>query len=196
MIKENNKSLPLSIKIAAYILIGLGIACTLICLISNGFSIKQNISGAIELIGIIVGALYFYKGAGKPENTFYKSYFLIFSLTFVAEYAIFSIFGGHKDYVADNELFIQMFIDMLCYGNYLVLALAKDLGKKMSLGLAIASAVLYLIYLIPTFTDLAYYTPSQTTFEVAEAVSYLASSAFNIIIVYAKYFDKDARGTK
>jgi len=155
-------------------------------------SIYANILGIVKdnnslqyifnLLAIIFALAYCFIGYKKKGNLYYR---------------LFSGFLALKEMMAIMHIGVYetvpgytFIIFTICYGVYLLLAVAKDLGKELSL-------VLTLVNVILSAFSFAY---------VAMNVQYISVITYNstrlvltlvlLIMVYAKYNDKKVRGTK
>ncbi len=89
----------------------------------------------------------------------------------------------------------MLFMYLIIYGNLLLLAVAKDLGKKVSIGLATCNLVFYVIsFLKNVFTEAA--TAIEKADNVIISTVWLVLAVITVLMTIAKYVDKTSRNTK
>lgn len=95
----------------------------------------------------------------------------------------------------DGEFVVSLFFGMLCYGNYLCIALAKDLGKKVTIGMISCNIMLYIIYSAVLLID-AVKENQFDSMMFLQYLSYVPSCTIDLIIAKAKYRDKSIRASQ
>jgi len=155
-------------------------------------SIYANILGIIEdnstiqyifnLSAIAFALHYYFVGYKKKGNKYYRLFAGFLALKEMAAIT----------YIAINEEVpaFTFIVLLLCFGICLIIAVAKDLGKKLSLALAISQIVISIITLAFVAINVRYI--SVITYNATRLL--LASTL--MLMVYVKYIDKETRGTK
>ena len=178
--------------VAAYILGAVSAAFSVFFIVKDVASTSAIITGIIDLAIIFVAMGYFFHGSGKTESIRYRLYFLLNAAAYPLSYLIALLIG---DYMQDGEFVVSLFFGMLCYGNYLCIALAKDLGKKVTIGMISCNIILYIIYSAILLID-AVKENQFDSMMFLQYLSYVPSCAIDLIIAKAKYHDKSIRASQ
>jgi len=155
-------------------------------------SIYANVLGILKdsnilqyvfnLLAILFAFAYCFVGYKKNGNLYYR---LFCGFLALKEMMAITYIGLYENVPA-----FTFIIFLICYGSYLVMAVAKDLGKEVSLILALVNTVLSAIAFVFVAINAQYI--SVITYNSTRLVLTLVL----LIMVYAKYTDKKIRGTK
>jgi len=135
-----------------------------------------------NLLAIILAFAYYFVGYKKKGNLYYR----LFSGFLALKEMLAIMYIG----VYENVPAYTFIIFTICFGVYLILAVAKDLGKKLSFVLAsinIALSAFAFAYVAMNVKYISVITYNSTR---------LILTLVLIIMVYVKYNDKEIRGTK
>ena len=150
---------------------------------TNNMDVFYKIEAIADLLALAGASIYLVLGYKKGVASIYKACMYICGLHALLVTAL-----------AINEeiKYIPVIFCAISYGNIFLLALGKDLGKKMSLGLAITVVLLRTFGFVSSIFER---TGVFNTYSIL-ILSQLVLALFVLIIVYAKYTDKKNRGTK
>lgn len=182
---NNNKVFNIFTVINLALLCVCLIGCVYVIAYAESISIK--IEAVAEIIATLAVIQYFAMGAKKDAAKFYKTFLLLEAGTFLIDMLGF-IFEGPVTVPA-----FYLFLILILYGNTLLLAIAKDLGKATTLSLASFNLTVYTVLLIIAFingaakTDVVNFILNLTWFALA---------GITLLMTIAKYMDKKARNTK
>ncbi len=192
MKEELKKRASSPIAIVIYILVFVQIVAS-VYLTANNAAVPDILAAFITVIGKIFALVYFARGFGKDDSKYYRGYFLIGAVTYIID-DFFLIFAESGP-VSNAASMIYLLIEMICYGNMLVIGLSKDIGKKWSLALVLINLAIYV-------AELVYYCATcdlQTMDGLRWVIGYVlwvAGAVVSVLMVVAKYRDKAQRGTK
>lgn len=179
-------------------IVRVGIINSLLLVISIVLLIINNATRTVEplylindlvcLATIISALIYTFKGYGKSASNSYKVFFILF--------ALYKIFNFASDIKGDmTGEFLNVHINEILLAimtiNALVLAFAKDLGKKKSYGLVCASLLLQLVSSIRMFILYSSFSAIVIVYIVQIVLAFVACT-----FVATKYADKESRGAK
>lgn len=191
---EQSHNLQKPLAFADLILILL-CAAGCVYIFASGCGVYYILSAAAELLSLIFSVLYFVKGFQKDAAKYYRLFLLFYALTYPVE--VLAAVLGYEQIGVSSVLPVSAVFSMLLYGNTLILAVGKDLGKKVS----------YLLCGINVFSDLipviGCMIPGAVTFAnekiAASSIilycTWLILSLNAFVMTAAKYRDKAARGT-
>lgn len=138
---------------------------------------------AVDVVSIVVSFLYFAKGYKKDAAKYFKLAFLFEASTYILDYLYLAV--SPIALVNEPATYITIAISVIMYGNTLLVAVAKDLGKKASFFIYGSNTVLYLVNLLLSINiDIA----SQIS-----SIIWLSLSIVGLIMIEAKYIDKENR---
>lgn len=150
---------------------------------SNNMDVFYKIEAIADLLALLGASIYLVLGYKKGVASVFKTSMYICALHALLVTAL---------AVNEEVKYIPVISCAISYGNIFLLALGKDLGKKMSYGLAITVVILRTLGFVSSiFSGLGLFN----TYSVL-VLSQLVLALFVLIIVYAKYTDKKSRGTK
>lgn len=192
-IKLKTGRAPGALIIVAYILTFLEI-CAAVFLMTKITSFAEIAILVVSLIAKVLAILYFAKGYGKNANLYFRWYFLMLAFSLLIEnfLCIFADYGMIS--YSDSMVFVVQ--EMICYGNLLLIGLAKDLGKKLSVTLV---SVNILVFVVRSFQSIYAYSlaPSDDGLVTMIATgAWFLGSIVRLLMVLAKYSDKESRGSK
>lgn len=186
-IKENK-----IMSVVTYINLVLIGVCIIGCL--YGIAITQNawfiVDALVEIIALIASITYFAMGYKKDAARYYKLFMLLQAATFVVEYLVSSFIDN-----TEPASGVLIAFSLVLYGNTLMLALAKDLGKKVTIGIASFNLVVYTAVLVGSLFD-DYLTSVARTDTIILATTWFALAGITLLMTIAKYVDKAKRNTK
>lgn len=149
---------------------------------TSSAGIMAKIAAAFAGCALLNGIMYFAEGAKKSVASYFHDY--------VISYAISELVSVAAILTAlDKGYLPAIMTTVLCYGALGVLAVAKDLGKINSYILSGSVTVIKLIWLICVLVLF-----QENIASVASAASSFALSYALLVMVFAKYADKEERG--
>lgn len=187
--EKENKAMTI-VTYANLVLIGL---CIIGCLygITVTKSIYFMIDAVVEIIALIASITYFAMGYKKDAAKYYKMFMLLQAATYIVEYLISTYLDG---IVSTTGIFTAF--SLILYGNTLMLGLAKDLGKKATIGIASFNLAIYAATFIGSFFSEKYVSAVEKTDTIIMAATWFALAGITLLMTIAKYVDKSKRNTK
>lgn len=169
-------------------LLVVSLSCLVLAIALNIYGLSKgfNFQLVVNLLAIAVEAAYFLDGYRKKSNKLFRA-FMGF-LTVKEGYALLSMT------VIENQSFIPCFIVLVIYSGILVLAVGKDLGKRVSFIIGYAVVFLSLICVISG----AVIVPPTNSLGILILVYNLTRLIINLellVMLIAKYRDKHIRHT-
>ena len=161
---------------------------SLIRMIINGGVAIGLISIVLNMVALTVGLIYLLRGYKKEAANYYKAFMWILV---VAE--LFEAVARICSFV--NARPFEIFACILPFAFFLLLAGAKDYGKKVSFILSIALLLSMILQIIPAVAFLRN-TRSMITYVVIDFIGQFVIAGITVIMVCEKYIDKEARGAK
>lgn len=146
-------------------------------------------------IAIAIGMLYLYKGYKKEDSKLYKAFLIAYGILLFFRAPACCLIYPLRPYAAMGSI-------VCCVGTFGVVAViffAKDLGRKISLGLALYSLIttyLLAIFLFILCKGSLRGGDSATLAFNVSAVRQTVLATFLYVLVRSKYVDKTERGTK
>ena len=177
--KDTRKQLKIA-GIINTILIIAAIVLSFVYKTSDTWGIIIKVAG---IVALLAGGVYAVTGYQKDSSDFYKIFMVIYAI----HLALF-IISGIKNSIDSGDSFVPVIINFIVLVVALVLAFAKDLGKKESFRMAI----LIFAFQLVNFIFIIIVNPKYIIPFFVELVLTCLTSLF----VAAKYTDKDIRGTK
>ena len=171
---------------AAYILLATSFALSFYLLTHTQGEVF--IISIIEIIAIICGFLYFWKGYKKDASKYFRAMMFLTASTYVIDYIILSITGSAISATAN---YFDVAIVLIMYGNYLLLAVAKDLGEKTTKTLIFINILAYIVALITSITEYG-----NDINIILQSIEWIISAVVVYFMAKAKYIDKSNRNTK
>ena len=178
---------------AVLILLG-AVGCVYI--LTSNCGIYYSVSAIVELIALIFSVFYYLKGYQKNAAGDYRLYMLLYAFTYLVENVACAL--DYDNIGVESKVSLTIVFSMLLYGNALILAIGKDLGKKLSYTLCGVNIFVYVLPLIGMAIP-GLITFANEAFEVSGVVLYAIwlILAFNtLVMTIAKYADKAARNTQ
>lgn len=167
-----------------------GIATGILIATSDESGILLKISSLCALAALLFAGYYIISGYTKDAAKFYKSFAFLFAVSQLSA-MICSLFESTLNIV-----------DITCYffglAFIVLMIFKKNLGKKVSLilcGIIIILCVISLSIAIQTATGIDLGDNLLGTLTTARGVIQILLGVLFGIMTYAKYLDKDARGT-
>lgn len=193
MSANSTKRMPEPLIIAAYVLTVIEIILS-IFLLTCVSTFGEAAVLVVDITAKLLAILYFAKGFGKAENKYFRWYFMMLAASVILEdfFCIFIDYGM----VTYKQAMIMILTEVLCYGNCFVIGMSKDLGKAKSVALMSISVLVH-IYEVCAYAVTYISQPSGTNFiSLIANISWLFGGIVGLLMVFAKYSDKAARGTK
>ena len=147
----------------------------------------------MEVAISVVAVIYVLSGFSKKFAVNYKLYFILCAATYIVGYFIFAF---DTSAAADfSPVMVQVAFNFVCFGAYVLLAFAPDLGRKRSLIAACAPTVVYILLTVYyVIAHLSGATSGESfRYLLYENIGYIPSCLLDLIIVYGKYTDKALR---
>lgn len=182
MMKEK-KIVPIWVSAILAILLIAGIGLNIYYTITTYNAIEEIPTRLFDFLACFYALTYCFKGYSKNVASTYK----IFSITYCIS-CMLPIFLVAKTYQAGIASAIVLALHLIVFACTSIFAFAKDLGKKKSYTLAA-------IVLACTLINSGFGIAASTPFILGMCGKVILSIVF-LIMVYAKYQDKTARGTK
>lgn len=151
------------------------------------YGILALVFSFVRLIALIFGLVYIINGFKKGVSPFYKGYMMLY---------VVSMFLFSTNSIATKDVsYVEAFLNNGALVASLILAIAKDLGKKKTY-------ITALVLLACTFIPMAIYAFTFTQYGnegltlISCAISNFLLAITATFMVYEKYLDKVARGRK
>ena len=171
----------------AYILLALALVSDVYSLIiAQG---GQKAACVLEILSVLAAIAYFALGYKKDAAKYFRAVMFLIAGTVVLDYILLAIFPAAAD--AGSSSYLEIALTLVIYGNFLLLAAGKDLGKKWSYILIIINLAIYLCSLIAII-----FAGATTPDELLMPIEWIAMTVVGLIMVKAKYLDKSNRDTK
>lgn len=179
-------------KIGCSILIILIIAAQLVIFLTPETNILMKIGTAISTVALVAALIYAMTGFGKKGAKFFMVYMLLYSLAEVPTF-ISQIMNAVNREPGQG---IMMLVTAVSIIALIILALIKDLGKKVSFILVTVILVLDLITaFISIFMEAAGGAIIGIPVTIIQCGQRILLAAVAYLLVQAKYADKEARGS-
>ena len=179
---ENRKVTVL--KVCHLVLIVVGVALCIYGCTFNGSTVYDKIALILKMAALVSSFVYLIKGYKKQADKCYKIFMWILGITEIIGYASLLNKGIQMP-------FFQGFISVLTFAAFMLIIAANDYGKVKSNIISIALVVLTgftALSLIISFGILSL----RTIISICQFIFALTT----VIMVRAKYIDKDSRGAK
>ena len=179
------------VTLAVSIVVGLiSLVANYYSLFAEGISVISRFANCFTVVSVLCGLMYFVYGAAKNA----AAYFKVFMVSFAAV-VLFSIASLAYDN-ASNGTPGKAAVLTLVYGCILcllmVLFVGKDLGKGRSLCLSSTTFVAFVGLCIYSLIE----NKGLAAMEAGRVFGHIDLALMLVFMVYAKYADKTARGTK
>lgn len=193
MSKQSTKFKVLSIITA--ILLALSIAGCLHVLIEKAGTYFM-ISAVVEGVAIIFAILYYIFGFKKNAALFYQLFMLFYAFTYLAEMLVSAL--DYNNLGVESIVPATVVFSMIMYGNTLILAIGKDLGKKVSYALCGINILFYALPIVGTFVpDIVTFSNDMVKQSSITLYGIWLVMAINaLVMTIGKYADKAERGSK
>lgn len=157
-----------------------------------------KIAAASEMIALVFSVLYYCFGYKKDAAKYYRMFMLFYAFTYIAE-----TFASIIDYDAigvSDKVSLTLVVSMILYGNTIVLAVGKDIGKAISYAICAVNVIFYalpvLAVLLPDMEIISFESPEIKYASIILYCTWLVLALNAFIMTMAKYTDKARRGTK
>lgn len=178
-----DEKLNKALLFAAYAFLAISAGLSIFLIVSN-IDYPKGIA-IIDILSIICAAIYFIKGYSKDAAKYFKLAMLFDASTYIIDLIYLAL--DPIDVVVEPGLFISAALVLIMYGNTLLVAVSKDLGKRASFLIYGSNTCLYIISLLASIkTGLAA--------EISSIV-WVLLSIVGLIMIKAKYIDKENRDT-
>ena len=141
---------------------------------------------AFALIALIMGAFYFAHGYQKNAAIFMKAFTILYTLSLLITLVV----------MVDTDTISKLYVTLIAisFGMMCVLVIGRDLGKKKSYILSIiVFALMFISFIVATIVGAGTATGRAALVLCGGPV---LLSLMLLMMMGAKYADKDARGTK
>lgn len=151
-----------------------------------------TVTAIAEMLALIFSVMYYVHGYRKDAAKYYKLFLLFYAFTHLVEIFVSAL---TYDKIGVSGGMFTVVISMILYGNTFLLAMGKDLGKKVSLILCTINAVFYAIPVIGCAipTMITYTKPQIQASSIILYCSWFVLSLNTLIMTLAKYYDKQIR---
>jgi len=166
------------VTVIDFVLLLVSIYANYIGIVNNNADIQY----ILNLVAIALALVYCFVEYKKNGNLYYR---LFSGFLAVKEMVVLAHVGVYEDVPA-----FTFFVFTICFGVYLLIAVAKDLGKVLSMVLAGINIVLSAIAFAFVAVNAQYI--DVITYNSTRVVLTLVL----MVMVYAKYKDKSNRGSK
>ena len=182
---ETSKKLNKTLLVLVYALLVVATGLCIYLLVDKSISYPIGLI-AMNLASVTVAFAYFIVGYTKDAAKYFKLAMLFDAATYVLNFLYLAIFPFPL--IVDPNIFISVTLIMIMYGNSLIIAIAKDLGKKASYLIYGTNTFLYLVNLILTI--------SEDKASLIMAIVWLIISVVGLVMIKAKYIDKANRNAQ
>ena len=188
---ENKKYLPLKIGHRFLIIVGIVLYVITLFSYSQGASVLNIISTVLNILPLVAGFVYLVMGYKKKAHMWYKIFMWLFMIAEIIECT--SVFS-----MGITIPTFSVFIKILTLAVVMLLGGAKDYGKVKSNIISITLVALNIYSLIEAITALPRFAQAGLSADamIYDAIGQLILASTAALMVCAKYFDKDERGTK
>ncbi len=168
-----------------------GIITSVEMLINAQSPLLMRISTALVIIALSVSFYYVVRGFSKKQAWAYKT----FATAFIIETAIQVLFVANtNDGNATFMIPVIAYTLALCMLVFVVIG--KDLGKKGSVGLCIGTGIMSLVAIVYVIITNNGSEELINKFYILQSLSQFDMALMLGVLTYAKYLDKEERGTK
>ena len=178
------------------VLLLLSVICNIIIIVGNQtYPVVLKCLSGVALIATASAIYYIVRGFSKNSAPAYKAFMIISAVYFQAICCTNAVAPEQFS----NTLYVGIFVATNCllFGLFLLLGVAKDMGKKQTFTICIISIVLTLLALIECiFWDKSNLGPGLGYLLLTRVATRFILAAVACFMVYFKYQDKEARGTK
>lgn len=182
---ENKKNLNLAVVTFNGVFTVICIALLLCLLLDGDLSFIYNVEIIADIVASIVAFMYLVEGYNKGVAGHYKACMIVAAINALVVVATSA---------SEKIEYVPMIMTAIAFCLIAFLAFGKDLGKKVSFiccGLLVLIRVAGIISVIATIKQYSLLDPTLVLMVCQLSLSLLLS-----VITYAKYADKQARGSK
>jgi len=183
---EKKKVVPVWLRVILIALCAAGLVFIIrdhVRVLSYGFSLF-SVCGIFAVLQVFLAIQYCIKGFGKRAHLLFKLFCLLATINQVIYLYTMASVG-----ISSELSTVAFFAEIIHLGAWCTITFATDLGKKKS---TIVCAILLAYALLSIILLWVQYGLSAA----ADGLALLLSNAIFGIMVYGKYQDKEARGTK
>ncbi len=185
-------------KLTMKILGAINTVLIVVCFIGDIFGIISTRSvyyittASIELLAIALSLSYLLNDYKKDGAKYYRLFMYFYAGTYLVEILFSSIF---ETSTAGDKFLPFGFLSFILYGNTLILAVGKDIGKKASLIICTINATIYLVaFIVCCFISVSEFVDLQEKLAyVSIFLTWLTLSLIAFVMTLAKYTDKAIR---
>ena len=162
------------------------------CAVSNVYLLTVServmpiVGTVLNLLALACAVVYCTYGYQKKASVFYKVFFLFYAIHLLT-----GTYGMVVDFNGSLLAAITVLAFAISFANVLMLFILDNLGKKKATVIAVINILIWFGFLLHHFIfrsdDIGIYT--------IRMASYLLSAILTSVLVYAKYADKEERGT-
>ncbi len=183
------KKLGTGMLFLAYMLLAIAFGLciyTLVCICKGGINVLSPVTIVMELLTICAGLMYFLKGCTKDASKYFKMIMLLTASAYLLDFIGLAIFPSMK--TMDSAVYIEILLNLVCYGNYLLLGAGNDLGQNKTFVMLIVNSCICLYGLIAKL--------GAAPEVIAINAEFFVMSFVAIIGARAKYIDKSNRNSE
>ncbi len=182
---EKKRVVPIWLSVVLLVLLVAGIAFDIFALLK--YTELESWNTPVRIIDCIacgIALAYCLKGYSKNAAGFFKAFCIAYCVS-----RVFPIFAIAESYRAGNFVYpLILLMHLITFAAMSIFVVAKELGKKKSCVLAGIIFACTLVNLLPILGTPFYF--------MIGIITNLILTIVFLIMVYAKYQDKAARGTK
>ena len=177
---EKKSSFQVAVMAFELVMIFVAVVGNIYLVLLNGIEPSVRFCAGVTIVALLSAFIYLFNGATKDEATYYKIFMAFFALSELGIVALASSAG-----------MLDSVINAVCYGLVIIMAVKRDLGKKISLILCAAIVAIRIYGVVEMFLPGSHLGALNIIHAIAELVLAVVFAA----CVIGKYRDKARRGT-
>lgn len=151
-------------------------------------SLVYRLTASLNIVGLVVSFLYLLNGYKKDVAKYYQWYMIIHASGILLERLL--------TYLMENPLVspLECVLSSILFGNVLLLAFGKDIGKKGSYIICSVCIAIYCLLLGTLLANMSYITnPTERVATLIIYVVWLLTCCIQTVMVVGKFKDKQQR---
>ncbi len=174
----------------AVLLVSAMAGCLYVLFANQG--LYYSVTAVTELLALVFSLFYYLRGFQKDAAKYYRLFMLFYAFTYLAENA--ASLMNYQTIGVDLSAGTVLF-SMIMYGNTLILAVGKDIGKKASYALCAFNVLVYVLPLIGGFIPglISFESESVQVSNILLYAIWLIVALNAFVMTVAKYTDKSIR---
>lgn len=179
------------------ILVYINIVLVALCLVGSVYGFiaisdaNYRTSIAMEFVILLSSVMYLVKGYKKDAAKYYQAFMLLNAFSFIVEFVPSAV--QYLTTGVNTVSGLGAIESLIVYGNFLLLGLSKDLGKKVSYNLCGINSLAYAIVLIVGCINLGQHSTAATLPLIVLYATWFITSGIAGVMTVAKYEDKKIR---